>query len=119
VSKFDRYLFCKDINGILMRKYNLQRILIFFGRLDFVGIPLFGSSLFFYQLWSPLTPSTMEKPLFRAGGNLLMGNSLAADRFLRQAIPVRAAKLVARVAGASGGSGCFSTALQSYLCQFL
>ncbi len=26
---FDRYLFCKDINGILMRKFNLQRILIF------------------------------------------------------------------------------------------
>ena len=29
MSKFDRYLFCKDINGILMRKFNLQRILIF------------------------------------------------------------------------------------------
>ncbi len=27
--KFDRYLFCKDINGILMGKFNLQRILIF------------------------------------------------------------------------------------------
>ena len=26
--KFDRYLFCKDINGILMRKFNLQLILI-------------------------------------------------------------------------------------------
>jgi sensor histidine kinase YesM len=29
VSKFDRYLFCQDINGILMGKFNLQRILIF------------------------------------------------------------------------------------------
>jgi two-component system, LytTR family, sensor kinase len=29
VSKFDRYLFCEVINGILMRKFNLQRILIF------------------------------------------------------------------------------------------
>jgi sensor histidine kinase YesM len=29
VSKFDRYLFRQDINGILMRKFNLQRILIF------------------------------------------------------------------------------------------
>jgi sensor histidine kinase YesM len=29
VAKFDRYLFSKDINGILMRKFNLQRILIF------------------------------------------------------------------------------------------
>lgn len=29
MSKFDRYLFCKYINGILMRKFNLQRILIF------------------------------------------------------------------------------------------
>jgi sensor histidine kinase YesM len=29
MSKFDRYSFGKDINGILMRKFNLQRILIF------------------------------------------------------------------------------------------
>ncbi len=29
MSKFHRYLFCKDINEILMRKFNLQRILIF------------------------------------------------------------------------------------------
>lgn len=29
MSKFDSYLFCKDINGILMRKFNLKRILIF------------------------------------------------------------------------------------------
>ncbi|HLM01709.1 MAG TPA: hypothetical protein VK400_11695, partial [Pyrinomonadaceae bacterium] len=28
MSKLDRYLFCENINGILMRKFNLQLILI-------------------------------------------------------------------------------------------
>jgi sensor histidine kinase YesM len=49
VSKFDRYLFCKDINGILMRKFNLQRILIFSAGWILLAF-LFSGLIYFFNV---------------------------------------------------------------------
>ena len=44
-SKFNRYLFYKNINGILMRKFNLQLILIFLAAWILLGFLLSGVNI--------------------------------------------------------------------------
>src|SRR4028119_1905782 len=97
VSKFDRYLFCQDYQWNFDAKVQFAANTNFFGRLDFAGISLFGSVLFFQRSRSPPPTIRMEKRLFIASDNLQLGNSLTTNHFLRQTIPLRAAKLVATV----------------------
>src|SRR4028119_1853185 len=108
VSKFDRYLFCQDYQWNFDAKVQFAANTNFFGRLDFAGISLFGSDLFFQRSRSPPPTFRMEKRLFIASDNLQLGDSFAADPFLRQTIPLRAAKLVALITRASCCGDCFS-----------
>jgi sensor histidine kinase YesM len=65
VTKFDRYLFCKNINGILMRKFNLQRILIFSAGWILLAFLFSGLRYFSIHYGSPSQP-VQWKNLFSA-----------------------------------------------------